>query len=334
MKRIIVLLTMCMYITGNIYAELKYFLPRDNAVLSILDKKYHFDGDTIIDGKRYTKIYRQVCISDTECGDLSYYAAVREDTIAEKIYCIFAAYSGYPRYPEGTEVLLADFAVQPGDEVTVYSDWEPCRDLAFVESVDEVLVNGEYRKRINLSHESKWQEDDLADSWIEGIGSVIYGLFFPHTQLVIDAYDFPEFLCLHVGDILIYQNSFYNTCYMEPYDPWQGYEQCIQNCMQNNPDKSRSDCEFYCLYWHWNNIKETNRSDFNIYPTLTNDILNVVFDDGQYSYRIYDGQGKFTQSDVVTNNTIKVVSLKPGVYYILFYGEDNQPVYAGKFIKQ
>ena len=80
-SKIILLLLFCGVIIFNANAELKHFLPNSNAVMSILDNKYWFEGDTIINDIRYTKIYRQKCESETECGELSYYAAVREDTI-------------------------------------------------------------------------------------------------------------------------------------------------------------------------------------------------------------------------------------------------------------
>ncbi|MDR1763982.1 MAG: hypothetical protein LBR64_08550 [Dysgonamonadaceae bacterium] len=69
--------------------ELNYFLPRTDACMSILNYKYWFDGDTIINNVRYTKIYRQKCQSEAECGELSYFAAVREDTVNEKIYAVY-----------------------------------------------------------------------------------------------------------------------------------------------------------------------------------------------------------------------------------------------------
>ncbi|MDR0681936.1 MAG: hypothetical protein LBG15_08850 [Dysgonamonadaceae bacterium] len=42
---------------ANIHSELKHFLPRSNAVMSILDKKYWFEGDTLINNRRYTLKY-------------------------------------------------------------------------------------------------------------------------------------------------------------------------------------------------------------------------------------------------------------------------------------
>jgi hypothetical protein len=90
MKKYILLCIMFFLITGNSYSQLKHFLPHSNAYLSILDKKYWFEGDTIINEKRYTKVYQQFCYSETDWDpNRYYYAAVREDTIAGKIYALF-----------------------------------------------------------------------------------------------------------------------------------------------------------------------------------------------------------------------------------------------------
>ena len=58
------------FLVINLSAELQHFLPRNNAVMSILDQKYWFEGDTIINELRYTKVYQQFCTSETDCGEL------------------------------------------------------------------------------------------------------------------------------------------------------------------------------------------------------------------------------------------------------------------------
>jgi hypothetical protein len=135
----------------NANAELKHFLPNANAVMSILDQKYWFEGDTIIDNIRYTKIYSQKCESETECGDLQYYAAVRENTINEKIYCI--------QTMDSIERLIADFDVKVGDRIILYSyskasNWEIVHGqerLSVLENevridyVDLILIDNQYR---------------------------------------------------------------------------------------------------------------------------------------------------------------------------------------------
>jgi len=294
-KSFFILLGLLLCISG--FAQLKHFLPHTNGVMSILNQKYWFDGDTIIEGTRYTKVYRQHCYSEMECGELGYYAAVREDTIAEKIYAVFAKYNWFP-YREAHEVLLADFAVQSGDEVMVYSDWWPNQYPACVESVDEVLIDGRYRKRVNLVDDRGYGN---GESWVEGIGSVKYGLFFPHITQMVDAGAHPAFLCLHIDDALIYQNSRYETCYLKGYDV---------------------------------NLPKIDSGNFIIYPIPVNDILCVDTDVRSYLYKIYNVQAKVVQSGLVSNSPIDASLLNSGIYLIEFYSDIGLRLYSGKFVKR
>ena len=294
MKKNILILILSVFFIGNIHPELKHFLPNSNAVISILEHKYRFEGDTIIEDKRYTKVYRLFCTSETECDDLEYYAAVREDTIAEKIYCKFV------NRPD--EKLLTDFAVEKGDEVTVYCNWIPSRGekVAFVVSVDSVVIDGQERKRVNLGGRSGYPYP--ADSWVEGLGSVVYGLFFPHPDHILDVGDHPLFLCFHVDNTLVYQNPNYNVCYVE--DRGVGI------------------------------VQKENSVSFTVFPTLTNDYLSVKKNDANsYFYTIYNMQGVVIQSEKLLENRIDVRSFSSGIYFVRFYTGKNVPVYTGKFVK-
>jgi hypothetical protein len=274
----------------NIHAELKHFLPHSNAIISILDKKYWFEGDTIIKNKRYTKVYRKYYHSETEYSEPEYYAAVREDTLGEKIYCI--------PVDDGVEILLADFDVKTGDEVMVYSLWFPSQSPAVVKNVDSILIDNQYRKRVNIVGESS-SIDYPPDSWVEGLGSVVYGLFFPYPAMTADVGDTPKFLCLHVDDTLIYQNLEYNTCYIR--------------------DSGVS-------------IPETKNLGFKVYPTLADNNLYVERPNVSCSYKIYNNQGMLVKSEHLRNEYLDVSILKQGIYYIEFYDGSNI-LHSDKFIK-
>jgi hypothetical protein len=264
--------------------------------MSVLDWIYWFDGDTIIEDKRYTKIFSQRCYSETECGGLGYYAAVREDTLGKKIYCIQAN--------DGVERLLADFNVKEGDVVTVHSFWPHYyvgTELETrVEFVDSILINNQYRRRINIV-------DDFGisnfppDSWVEGFGSIVYGLFSPSPTPIADGREPPIFLCLQVDGELLYQHQDYSVCYVKH---------------------------------GGSNIDYPERNgDFKIYPTITDNTLRVETNTLPYSYRIYNSLGALVTSGVSDKNKIDVSLLRGTVYYIRFYTKNNQPVYTGKFIK-
>jgi len=277
----------------SLSAQLHYFLPRNNAVMSILDQKYWFEGDTIINGVRYTKIYRQKCKSETECGELSYYAAVREDTIGAKIYAVYPCDSARLLYAPYVcdDVLLADFDVHAGDQVDIYCNWLWLdRQLVTVDNVDSIQINNQYRKRINL-RKNYW----TPDSWVEGIGSVIFGLFFPAPEGVVDVGDVPKFLCLHLNNELLYQNPEYDTCFLR--DSGAG-------------------------------IPSVASPEDRTYYSVTNDQLYIY---GNYTCQIYNVRG-FLISSGIQSSAMNISSWATGIYFIQLY-DGNKLVYSGRFVK-
>lgn len=279
-------------------AELHYFLPRNNAVMSILDHKYWFEGDTIINDTRYTKVYRQKCESETECSELSYYAAVREDTIGAKIYAVYpcnsqdSAMLQYSPYL-CDEVLLADFDVQAGDQIVVYSYWPGLNERSVtVESVDSIWIDNQYRKRINIAGDWVW---GVRDYWVEGFGSIIFGLFFPTPVTIIDLGSYPQFLCLHINGELFYQNPDYDICFIP----------------------------------NWMFIPSIALQEGKIYYSIVNDLLYIQ---DNYTCRIYDVRGSLVLPDTRSSATINISNWTTGIYLIQLY-DNNKLVYSGKFIK-
>ena len=301
MKKLIIVISFII-ITINLSAQLNNFLPRNNAVMSILDQKYWFEGDTIIENMRYTKVYRQYCSTETECGDLEYYAAVREDTVAEKIYCI-------QKY-DGVERLLADFNVKVGDRVilcsyTMTPYWWQGEEIAEVierevqiDAIDSILINNQYRKRLNYPS-SNWWGGSSYDSIVEGIGNMEHGLFFMFDVGLPDVRAMPIFLCLHIDDDLIYQKPYYDTCYMK--DNGLG-------------------------------INKINHFDFEIYPTIVKDRLFFKTNSNLVSYKIYNIQGKLCMAGISFDNMVSVSSLYQGIYCIA--SNNDGKIYTNKFIKQ
>ena len=294
MKKLLYL-TVFIWISINSYSQLQYFLPRTDAYFSVLDKRFVFDGDTTINDLRYTKVLFQHGYEEDDFSEPRYYAAVREDTISGKIYCI--------QYNDGIERLLADFNVEAGDEVTVYSfwpDWQnayPTESTVKVRSVDTIEINGEKRKKINI--DNGFEDGEWADYWIEGIGS-IHGLFAPSPSAIADAGSTPFLLCVYVSGELFWQNPEYSTCYLKD----GGAE-----------------------------IENINTINSAIYPTLTKDYLQVKRDLSSYKYNIFTTEGILAQSGVA-DEIIMLSSLVQGSYIITFYDENNNLVYTGRFIKQ
>jgi hypothetical protein len=290
--KITLLLLLLGVIIFSINAELKHFLPNSNAVMSILDHKYWFEGDTIINNIRYTKVYRQKCQSETECGELSYYAAVREDTIAEKIYAVYLCdsmqLSDYSSYT-CDEVLLADFNVQAGDQIEVYTNWPGLYKRSItIEDVDFIQIDNQYRKRISVMGYSR-------DLWVEGFGSIAYGLFFPSPEIVIDLGSIPVFLCMHINGELLYQNPEYDICFI--HDSGTGI-----------PSVKSSDSKYYSI------------------------VNKQLYIHGDYAYRIYDARGSLVLSGIYASTAINISQWIAGIYLIQLYNNEK-PVYSSKFVK-
>jgi hypothetical protein len=246
----------------------------------------------MINNKRYTKVYKQFCYSATDCGEKRYYAAVREDTLNAKIYCI--------QTYDGVERLIADFDVQTGDAVTVHTFWPFEESLTvYVQSVDSILIDNQYRKRINISNGYDHLEWGPT-SWIEGIGST-GGLFFPFETGVVDLGDPPVLLCFHVDDVLIYQHPWVSSCYFKS----------RINVYENKPTIL-----------------------FKVYPTIAEDYLYIEQEHLFSLYRIYNNLGVCVQSGRLSETSVSVSALIAGFYYIVFYNEDAARIYSAKFIKR
>ncbi len=90
MKKIIIslLVVLCVYVAK---AQEYIPIPMDSAIWSVNSAKYFVHGDTIINGKTYSKVYWQ---SDTvefdfDMNKASYYAAIRNDTANKKVYGVY-----------------------------------------------------------------------------------------------------------------------------------------------------------------------------------------------------------------------------------------------------
>lgn len=157
--------------------------------------RYGTIGDTIINNKKYSKIYS--LFNDT-CLNISsgvYFGAIREEN--KKVYTITT-------YHGEQEILLYDFSKEIGD--TIFSN-SPEGYMAYpviISSIDTIeLYDGSKRKRY-------WLEGGyyslLSECWIEGLGS-IHGLFAPVNSIVLNYYE-PNLSCFKQNGSTIYLNNF------------------------------------------------------------------------------------------------------------------------------
>lgn len=271
--------------TSDCFAQLNHFLPDSNACFSVNDNKYWFEGDTIIENKYYKKVYLQYHDSIADFTKATYYAAVREDTIGEKIYCI--------QTYDGVERLLADFSLKKGEDTEVWSFFptpyaRPWPTYSYVEEVDSVLINNKYRKRLKIRETYQFG----GEYWIEGIGSTC-GLFTPYVN-VADAGEATVLLCVIVNDVLYYQHPYFNTCYYSPIGV--GINEVDHQYLKIYPTIADNRL-----------IVETDNLDsFNRY-----EILNT--------------QGQSILKGILSTNKIDISNMVSGFYFLLVYSEDNLP---------
>lgn len=262
MKKILIILVFCGFALSS-YSQLNYFLPDSNAYFSVSNYKFWFQGDTIISNKQYKKVFLQSWDSVADFGRATYFAAVREDTLNEKIYCI--------QTNDGIERLICDFSLNAEDTVSVYSFWpfeNPSLKTVKIENVDSILIDNTYRKQLHI-----YESDDCggSETWIEGIGSTL-GLFFPFST----APDFACFmlLCIHINDTMIYQNPDFNTCY---YYEEIGISETTRNSFNLYPNPANNIL----------NIDHDIKSDTQIQYYIINS-CGVVYKEGVLTSNIID----------------------------------------------
>jgi len=280
MKKIATILLLIGLAT-NSYSQLNYFFPDSNSYFSVSWMKFWFEGDTVFDNLKYKKVYLQTHDSIADFKKASYFTAIREDTIAEKVYFYYKA----------NEYLLYDFSVNVGDVVSFYSLWpwwQPTLKEREVLSIDSILIDNHYRKRINFIDDG-WR---APESWIEGIGST-NGIFFPGYFYEVDVMDWTVLLCVHINERLIYHTDYYNNCYVREFGV---------------------------------NISENKKEIFKIYPTVADKVLYIETGSNVegFDYKIISMQGQIVGMGQITSNTINIANLNHGIYLILVSESKNK----------
>ncbi|MEG0851245.1 MAG: T9SS type A sorting domain-containing protein, partial [Flavobacterium sp.] len=83
--------------------------------------------------------------------------------------------------------------------------------------------------------------------------------------------------------------------------------------------------------WNALNTNETFFNDTKVYPTYTNDYLNIETDLTETSYKIYDLSGKLINQDI-NQTKIDVSNYSNGFYILQFSAGNASKTY--KFIKK
>ena len=157
----------------------------------------NINGDTVIDGLSYKKLY----IEDNSGYRVRGY--LREDIKEQKIW--YRQKGGF-----GIEELLYDFSLEAGETFELPpSRYEGSLYLDSITYVN-IMENNDIRRKFWFTYSEGSVMSDK-ETWVEGIGSDL-GMSFVGFNFALGGWT--ELLCAFNGSEQLYQNSNYNTCYM------------------------------------------------------------------------------------------------------------------------
>ncbi|MCR4873006.1 MAG: T9SS type A sorting domain-containing protein [Bacteroidales bacterium] len=114
----------------HLQAQAEYHPITDGCIWSVSNEKYKTAGDTVLNGKTYMKVYRQVSVQPFEFSmeDAEYFAAIRNDSAGKRVYAFIPSgtwiwdlrdYSAI-QTDTAMDVLIYDFSLNVGDTVYYY----------------------------------------------------------------------------------------------------------------------------------------------------------------------------------------------------------------------
>jgi len=150
-----------------------------------------FEGDTLINGKSYLKVWKT---GDTTLTNWTYDGKIREDG-----YGVY-----YGNANSSDEILIYTFHAGPGDSIFLRGSSIPY----ILDSIGmTTLLNGKPRPIYYFS----CPDFSCTETWIEGIGSN-YGILNGGFCGMVG--DSPEMICFSEDGILKYKNPDYEYCYV------------------------------------------------------------------------------------------------------------------------
>ena len=233
-----VLVFAAVLLANPVSAQDVYHPIADNCLWSSSNEKYMSAGDTVLGGRTYMKLYRQIGNQSFEFNleEAEYFAAIRNDSVEKKVYAYLPAgtwirdLGDYSVIQTDTamEVLLYDFSIKIGDTVCYYSlggsgyvakNYAVHAESAniYVGQHDNSAVTHQYsiadtlvylsdnssRCQILLQGLSYYPEDNV---WIEGVGG-IRG-FDEGTQMNLSDYGQRILLCFSDSSEATFQTEF------------------------------------------------------------------------------------------------------------------------------
>lgn len=168
----------------------------------------HTEGDTLMNEKHYKRL---ISCADSLCGKKSLKSYIRDDTGQ-----VFLA-------SKTEELLLYDFNLQQGDTMIMDFLRDVSRHIRLYIRVDSLksMVLPDQKERIAQYvtvfdyYNSHLGDYSLNDIFVEGIGSLKFGLEYPMNLFVTGSSQcYPTLLCFYSNEDLIYSNPEINNCYL------------------------------------------------------------------------------------------------------------------------
>ena len=248
-------------------------------------------GDTLVDGVFYKKVLRKLS-SETQHwhGSLEYdlYGIIKEEESGKVFY--------KPKEQE-IEYLLYDFGMNVNDTAVMFWCQNPnCEVHVRIDSIAMQHIAGAERRVFYVSSKDMFGDEwHWLNTWVEGIGAM-EGLLYSCHIVNAGGITLHELLCYHEDGELVWQNSTYNTCLIDPLSIQDNIE---ASGLQVYPNPARDRVV----------IEGLETSEVMVYNALgqvvktvrrTNEVDLSGLVDGVYLLRITDADGK-----VYTNKITK-----------------------------
>ncbi len=165
----------------------------------------HIEGDTVMNNEHYKKLFH---CADSTCIDKNFKSYIREDSGK-----VFLA-------DKTRELILYDFNLKQGDSLVMYFLWDNRNSEPLfiqVDSVKSVIFQDQNERIIQYVtvRAYNWREYSFNDTYVEGIGSLWFGLEYPINLFVTGgAGCHQNLLCFSMNDNLVYSNPEFNDCYI------------------------------------------------------------------------------------------------------------------------
>ena len=168
-------------------------------------------GDTLVDGVLYKKVLRKLS-SETQYwhGSLEYdlYGIIKEEESGKVFY--------KPKEQE-IEYLLYDFGMNVNDTAVMFWCQNPnCEVHVRIDSIATQHIASAERRVFYVSSKDMFGDEwHWLNTWVEGIGAM-EGLLYSCHIVNAGGITLHELLCYHEDGALVWQNSTYNTCLIDP----------------------------------------------------------------------------------------------------------------------